>query len=632
MLTLSRLELVMIELTNLCNLRCIMCGIREELPSRVMVLDRFAGVVGTKPVRNARAIALTGGEPFMIGNLLEHDERVRRLSPRSHVNYSTNGWYTERTVELLERVDRRRTSVTISYDGIRSHDATRRVPGSQERLLETARRVRTRSASTPTATTCKACCARTAARTSRAAARRARSSSASTARSSCAGAACRSATSAPTTCAASGRRRRSATPCARCRRAATPGPRWATAMLDARTRGALRDLRRRAGDAARALLTREIRIEFERIPLPVRNASLRKVRNWLAVEAGIALRRTEPWGLPTHAQIEPSSRCNLRCTYCPVGTETGTTGHMDPALFRDFVDQVQDHTLVLTLWGWGEPFVCPSVYEMIAYAHAKGIRVPSSTNGRLFVKPEHADGVVRSGLDALIVSLSGTTQEAYRRFRAGRLETALDGVREIVAAKRRLGSRAPHVQISLIVTDYSEKELPGLRDLARSLGVDGLSLKRMNTASVKPGPNRVDEALPEDLRLRRFTHLEDGVTRLRVKDNPCKALWHNPTVRWDGTINPCVYDFDGAHVLGDLRREPFAAIWSGGRYADMRRRFRKGWEGIDICSRCTYAFAGGNYTDVVTDTWFFPENAVGAAAAPRQEPSARPDVAGELAG
>jgi len=90
-------------------------------------------------------------------------------------------------------------------------------------------------------------------------------------------------------------------------------------MLDTRTRGALRDLRRKAGDAARALLTREIRIEFERIPLPVRNASLRKVRNWLAVEAGIALRRTEPWGLPTHAQIEPSSRCNLRCTYAFAG-------------------------------------------------------------------------------------------------------------------------------------------------------------------------------------------------------------------------------------------------------------------------------------------------------------------------
>lgn len=402
-------------------------------------------------------------------------------------------------------------------------------------------------------------------------------------------------------------------------------------MLDVRRRATLRDLGRKAADAMHALLTREIRIEFERIPLPVRNASLRKVRNWLAVEAGIALRRTEPWGLPTHAQVEPSSRCNLRCTYCPVGTEAGPTGHMDPAVFRTFVDQVRDHALLLALWGWGEPFTCPSVYEMIAYAHANGLRVLSSTNGHLFVKHEHADGVVRSGLDALIVSLSGTTQEAYRRFRAGRLDVALDGVRAIVAAKRRLGSRTPHLQLSFIVTDLAEREIPGLTDLSRALGVDGLSLKRMNTASVKPDPSRVDEALPEDLRLRRFQYADDGVTRLRVRDNPCKALWHNPTVRWDGTINPCVYDFDGSHVLGDLRDQPFESIWRGPRYAEMRRRFRTGWEQIDICNRCTYAFAGGNYTDVVADTWFFPENAAGGAAEAGPAVSAGSQIADELA-
>lgn len=382
------------------------------------------------------------------------------------------------------------------------------------------------------------------------------------------------------------------------------------------------DLRRKLADAARALATREIAIEFERIPLPVRAASYRKVWNWLAVEAGIALRRTAPWGRPTHVQIEPSSRCNLRCTYCPVGTEAGATGHMDAAVFERFVDQVQDHVLLLVLWGWGEPFVCPAVYEMIAYAHRRGLRLVSSTNGHLFAKREHAEAVVRSGLDALIVSLSGTTQEAYRRFRGGQLETALAGVREIVAAKRALGTATPHLQLSFIVTDLSERQIPELKELARTLGVDGLSLKRMNTASVKPDPARVDEALPEDLRLRRFAYHDDGVTRVRVKDNPCKALWHNPTLRWDGTINPCVYDFDGAHVLGDTRTEPFAAIWSGERYGALRARFRRDWEQIEICSRCTYAYAGGSYTDVVADTWFFPESA----------PSARPRVAGELAG
>jgi len=144
MLLLSRLDLVMLELTNLCNLRCVMCGIWEERPNRVFDLERFARVVGAKPVRNARVLALTGGEPFMIGNLAGYYDLARRLSPRSHVNISSNGWYTEQTLELLAHADRRSTSITISYDGLRSHDTIRRIPGSRERLLETARQVRAR--------------------------------------------------------------------------------------------------------------------------------------------------------------------------------------------------------------------------------------------------------------------------------------------------------------------------------------------------------------------------------------------------------------------------------------------------------------------------------------------------------
>jgi radical SAM protein with 4Fe4S-binding SPASM domain len=250
---------------------------------------------------------------------------------------------------------------------------------------------------------------------------------------------------------------------------------------------------------------------------------------------------------------------------------------------------------------------------MIDHAHRKGVRLVSSTNGHLFARREHAEGVVRSGLDALIVSISGTTQEAYARFRGGQLESALAGVREIVAAKRAQRSRTPHLQLSFIVTDYSEGQIPALKELARSLGVDGLSLKKMNTASVKPDRGRVDQALPGDARLRRFEYLADGQTRVRVKNNPCKALWHNPTLRWDGTINPCVYDFDGTRVLGDTRTQRFDQIWSGPRYAAMRQQFRRDWQQIEICNRCTYAFVGGNYSDIVADTWFFPPDPASGA-------------------
>lgn len=143
-LRIGRPRLVMIELTNLCNLRCVMCGIWEERPNRVFDLARYERVLGSDTVRNAPVLALTGGEPFMIGNFRDYYDLARRLSPRSHVNVSSNGWYTEQTIEFLEHADRRRTSITISYDGVRSHDAIRRVDGSQRRLLETARLVKVR--------------------------------------------------------------------------------------------------------------------------------------------------------------------------------------------------------------------------------------------------------------------------------------------------------------------------------------------------------------------------------------------------------------------------------------------------------------------------------------------------------
>lgn len=356
--------------------------------------------------------------------------------------------------------------------------------------------------------------------------------------------------------------------------------------------------------ALRALATRRIPLEFERIPIDLGRASYRQIFNWLSLEMGIALRRKQPWGMPTHLQFEPSSRCNLRCAYCPVGTEEHATGHMDYETFCKVVDEVHRHALLLILWGWGEPFVCPSIYRMIEYAHQHGVRMASSTNGHLFVKREHAEALVASGLDALILSLSGTTQVSYERFRNGKLDTALEGTRQIVAAKRRLGSKTPHVQMSFIITDRSEAQVPEIRELGRELGVDGVSLKKLNTASVRPtqGPDR---ALPVLDEYRRFEYTDGDDGRVKVERNPCKHLWQNPAIRWDGSINPCAYDFEGIHPLGDVKESSFRSIWRGDAYRAMRERFRTSWESLPICSRCTYAYEGGNYDEVVADAWLY---------------------------
>ena len=56
---------------------------------------------------------------------------------------------------------------------------------------------------------------------------------------------------------------------------------------------------------------------------------------------------------------------------------------------------------------------------MVSYAPAKGIYTATSTNGH-FLTDEMAKKTVESGLDRLIISIDGTTQEVYEQYRSGR--------------------------------------------------------------------------------------------------------------------------------------------------------------------------------------------------------------------
>ena len=109
--------------------------------------------------------------------------------------------------------------------------------------------------------------------------------------------------------------------------------------------------------------------------------------------------------------------------------------------------------------------------------------------------------------------------------------------------------------------------------------------------------------LPRNSKYHRFTY--DGSGPLVAENNPCKALWHKSNLRWDGKINSCTFDFEGLSALGDLQSESFGEIWHGQAYQEMRNQFRNDWKRISICRRCTYAYVGGNYTEVIAENFFF---------------------------
>ncbi len=100
-------------------------------------------------------------------------------------------------------------------------------------------------------------------------------------------------------------------------------------------------LPRKGLNALRVLASRRLEIHFDGIPHEFENVPLLKLLNWLLVEFSAVLRPPKAWGRPTHLQVEPSSLCDLQCSFCPVTTGLQRpTGLMFFYIFRKVFDEI----------------------------------------------------------------------------------------------------------------------------------------------------------------------------------------------------------------------------------------------------------------------------------------------------
>jgi radical SAM protein with 4Fe4S-binding SPASM domain len=365
--------------------------------------------------------------------------------------------------------------------------------------------------------------------------------------------------------------------------------------------------------AVRALLTRRLRIYADRIPYDFERLPLKKLLNACLVETSVYFKPSRPWGWPTHLMVEPSSHCNLSCTLCPVTLGLDRPqGHMEFQTFKKLLDEIGEYLFTLLLWDWGEPFLNPAIYTMIAYAGQKGIKTISSSNGHLFALQDKADNVIRSGLDTLIFAVDGITQATYERYRqGGKLDLALEGMRMVVARKKALGSKTPLVNFRFIVMGHNEHEIPQVKELARSLGVDALTLKTLNPCVQNPyaaeeeAGKRLD-FLPRNRQFWRFKG-KGMNSRVRRTRNPCKHPWYHPNMHWNGVICSCSSDPQEKFPLGDLRQKSFREIWADEPYRRLRRQFRSDWNQVPLCRECSYAYEGGDCShETIAEAVFFP--------------------------
>jgi len=297
-------------------------------------------------------------------------------------------------------------------------------------------------------------------------------------------------------------------------------------------------------------------------------------------------RKPIQWGMPMTVSMEPTTACNLRCPECPSGLRAFSrpTGNLKEDFFRDTIDELHKDLLYLIFYFQGEPYINPKFLEMVKYADERGIYTITSTNAH-FLNDENARKTIESGLNRLIISVDGTTQEVYENYRKeGKLENVLAGARNVVKWKKKLNSKTPHIIFQFLVVKPNEHQIPEIYKLAEEVGVDEVKLKTAQVYDYEYG----NDLIPTIDKYARYRQKTDGTYEVKneLLDH-CWKLWHACVITWDGLVVPCCFDKDATHRLGDLKKRTFKEVWHGPAYQGFRTKLLKGRDQIDICKNCT---------------------------------------------
>jgi radical SAM protein with 4Fe4S-binding SPASM domain len=291
-------------------------------------------------------------------------------------------------------------------------------------------------------------------------------------------------------------------------------------------------------------------------------------------------------GLPVSVAIEPTTSCNLRCPECPSGLRSFTrpTGMLSQEIFTSAIDQLAPTLSYLTFYFQGEPYLHPSFLPMVHYASSKGIYTATSTNVH-YLKDDVARQTVESGLDRLIISIDGTTQDTYQSYRVGGdLEKVIEGTQNIIAQKKKLRSITPHIVFQFLVVKPNEHQIPEVYDLAKKLEVDEVKLKTAQIYDFENG----SPLIPTEGKYSRYRLTKAGTYEIKNNlDNSCWKMWHSCVITWDGKVVPCCFDKDAHYVMGELSKNSFEEIWRGEKYQEFRKTLFKSRSEIEICKNCT---------------------------------------------
>lgn len=292
------------------------------------------------------------------------------------------------------------------------------------------------------------------------------------------------------------------------------------------------------------------------------------------------LATTERWRV---LQIEVTSRCPLRCTFCPNKSldKNWIYGDLPWSLFDECIAPHLSRFDLVYLQGWGEPLLHPQLWEMIRAVKAAGCRVGFTTCGSALDETNSAR-LLDAGVDILSISFAGATPETHQALRLGsnfrKLVTNVERIArlkkeraaaviasgakqslnresEIASAQKTLpATTQPLLELHFLMLRANIHELPAFVRLAASLGADEAVATNVAYAPTREiEAQRVFAESPDSRHLAWVAQAEGEAKRLGIvfraypltMDANILECDARPTetayVNHLGQVTPCVY-------------------------------------------------------------------------------------------
>ncbi|MGA2026152.1 MAG: radical SAM protein, partial [Syntrophobacteraceae bacterium] len=244
-----------------------------------------------------------------------------------------------------------------------------------------------------------------------------------------------------------------------------------------------------------------------------------KVVNLLNREYARLKRVSLPRGFPFHAVVDVSNACNLDCPYCPTGrgqTSGRTERMIDVDLVKTFLDRYGKYLIEADLFNWGEPLLHPRISDIVNLFHERRIFNMISSNLNIRNKSV-LEKVCDAGLDSLIVSISGATQDIYELYhRKGSLSLVIENLKHIIDYRERMHLYNPIIELKYLTFKYNAHQVLDALRIASKIGVD------IFRSRIAGGP-------------------EEEIIQVDEDSGSCNQLWRTIVLNSDGGIAPCFY-------------------------------------------------------------------------------------------